>query len=242
MKKHLVIAISLLSCLAFSQPNLENLYIGGFQRSNSRIVNGNVESRNKLGNLTVSGLIVNKKGVFHTDITYLTGFVLKGFKRPESLEGGVYEAGWGTTFRNKERSRWGWSADVMYRSLNVRGMSWDTINDKKLSAQTPTEFQANYVGVGGTIYYLKQFGDRVFVMPRFGLAYGGANFVSSRSAFAQVAISIGVPIYNEWGASITLGAYGYGKDLDQEQYGKDAREGVNLRYVQIGLARCFGSD
>lgn len=225
--------------LAIAQPNFQNVYLLGFQTAKANIYDGQLKGTARVNNPTLSGVIVNNKGVFHVDVTYLAGFIVKGFKRPGNLEGGVFEAGWGTTFRNKEKSRWAWSGDLIFRSLNSTKLAWDTITKTSKVSGFAVE-QVNYTGVGGTIYYIKKFGDRFFMMPRFSMAYGGTSIASVRMAIAKVAVSFGIPITERgWGVSVTFGAYGYKKDLNEQDYGKGASTGANLRFIQFGLANCF---
>lgn len=231
MKKTALIILTILSTSkVFAQPGMVNFYfITAIQFENINYKFGPVDNAPTLtgktrdilmrGDAMVGGMVV------HADVTYLTATLLAGFKAPKkSIDGGVFECGVGTTFAGKDKSIWGWSADLRFRQI----ISDPIHADSATSIGTQNH---GYIGVGGSLYYLRTIANVVNVRPKFGFAYGGfTQGANGRCWYFDFAVAVGVPIYNGFGLSVTAGAYKIAV--------KDVVE-INPRYIQIGITRCF---
>jgi hypothetical protein len=216
MKKVFLLSVGVFAGLmAISQPQFHNIHVGGFQRSNWRIEEAGVNGSAKFGNLTCAGLAINDKAVFHLDISYF----LNGIFNKENNQGGVYEFGVGTPFASKENSRWGWSFDVMSKHARTQRFRFDTTESAHYK-----DFY--YAGVGGSIYYVRTFGDLIYIAPKLSISYGGVNFSSQRKVLSDAAISIGAPFSSGWGLSATFGIYG----IEIEPID------LTVGYIRIGVA------
>jgi hypothetical protein len=203
-----------------AQPQYHNLHVGGFQRTKYTLVDQGTEGSATFGNITLAGLAINDKGVFHLDMSYLFNALIKA----ENLQGGVFECGGGLTFANKENSRWGWSVDLMIRNARTEKFKYDSLPDPQFK-------EVKYAGVGASIYYVRSFGDFIFITPKLSISYGGVNLVSTRDFMTDMAISIGVPISNGWGLSSTFGIYGMNWKNEN-----NTRTEFTVGYIRVGLA------